>query len=177
MHFELKHHFDLPVDEVLDSMFDPTLADYLKANMKLIKDIKPLERVEEGDRVRRRVHYLPVPIIQSVGPKKISPEMLAWVEESTYDRKARQITFKNVADSARVRKHLENGGTLTFRDLGHDGCERVIAGELKVTNLPFLLRPLGVIAERIIYSNAKDLLDEEARVFNQFLRQRTRPAY
>ena len=118
MQFELKHVFDAPIAEVLEAMFDPALADYLKSNMKMIKDIKPLERSEEGNRLRRRVRYTPIPLIQSVGPKKISPEMLAFVEESTYDRAAREVTFKNIADSAKVRHHLENGGKLRFRDTG-----------------------------------------------------------
>ena len=50
--------------------------------------------------------------------------------------------------------------------------ERTIGGELKVTNLPFLLRPLGGIAERLIYSNAENLLNEEAKVFGEFLKTR-----
>ena len=39
------------------------------------------------------------------------------MEESEYDRSAKQIHFKNIAEHERVRKHLENGGTLTFRSL------------------------------------------------------------
>jgi hypothetical protein len=175
MHFELKHTFDAPVEQVLEAMFDPKLADFLKANMKLIKDIKPIERIEEGNLVRRRVRYVPVPIISSVGPKKIPPEALAWVEESTYDRAARQIRFKNIGEHEKVRKHLENGGTLTFRDVGGK-TERVVAGELKVGSLPFLLRWLAPIAERIIYSNAQDILNEEAKVFASFLVERSKPA-
>ena len=58
------------------------------------------------------------------------------------------------------------------RDLG-GRTERTISGELKVTNLPFLLKPLGGIAERIIYSNAENLLNEEAKVFGEFLKTRT----
>ena len=41
-----------------------------------------------------------------------------------------------------------------------------------MTNLPFLLRPLAGIAEQIIYSNAQDLLNEEAKVFAEFLKPR-----
>src|SRR4030095_9222892 len=170
MHFELKHTFDAPVGEVIEAMFDPTLADYLRANMKLIRDIRPVERVEEGGLVRRKVRYVPVPLIQSVGPKKIPPEALAFIEESTFDRQARRITFKNIAEHEKVRKHLENAGTITFRDLGSGRTERVVAGELKVTNLPFLLRPLGAIAERFIRGSAEDLLNEEAKVFGEFVR-------
>ena len=42
-------------------------------------------------------------------------------------------------------------------------------------NLPFLLKPLAAIAEQLIYSNAQNLLNEEARVFNAFLSQRKQP--
>ena len=173
MHFEMKHVFDAPVDQVLDAMFAPELPEYLKAHMKSIREIKPLERKDDGATVTRRVRYVPTPIISSVGPKKIPPEALAFVEESTFDRKAKQITFKNVAEHDRVRKHLENGGTFTFKDLGGGKTERIAAGELKVGNLSFFLRPLGLIAEQIIYSNAQKLLNEEAKVFAEFLKQRT----
>ena len=176
MHFEIKHVFDAPVDQVLDAMFAPELADYLKANMKSIRDIKPLERIEEGNIVRRKVRYVPTPIISSVGPKKIPPEALAFVEESTFDRSARQIRYKNVGEHEKVRKHLENGGTMTFKDLGGGKTERIVAGELKVGNLNFLLRPLGMLAEQLIYSNAQKLLNEEAKVFGEFLKQRATPA-
>jgi hypothetical protein len=173
MHFELKHTFDASIDQVVEAMFDPTLADYLKSHMKLIRDVRPMERKEEGNLVRRKVRYVPVPFIESVGPKKIPPETLAFVEESTFDRAAKKVTFKNIGEHERVRKHLENGGTISFRDLGNGKTERTIEGELKVTNLPFLLRPLGAIAERIIRSNAENLLNEEAKVFGEFVKQRT----
>jgi hypothetical protein len=176
MHFQLRHTFDAPVDVVLDAMLDPGVADYLKSHMKLMSDIKPIERSEENGKVRRRVRYVPVPLIKSVGPKQIPPEALAFVEESTFDRAAKRITFKNVGEHEKVRKHLENGGTITFRDLGNGKTERLVEGELKITNLPFLLRPLGAIAERFIRSNAEDLLNEEAKVFGEFVKQRAQSA-
>jgi hypothetical protein len=176
MQFELKHVFDASVAEVLDAMFDPALAEYLKTHMKQLQDLKQLERVDEGQLVRRKIRYVPVPLISSVGPKKVPPEALAWVEESTYDRNAREIRFKNIGEHHKVRKHLENGGVLRFREFGPGRTERVISGELKVANLPLLLRPLSPIAEQLIYSNAQKLLHEEARVFNDFLKQRAASA-
>jgi hypothetical protein len=172
MQFELKHVFDGSVEQVIDAMFDPTLADYLKAHMKQLQDLKTLERIDEGQLVRRKVRYVPVPLISSVGPKKVPPEALAWVEESSFDRRTREIRFKNIGEHHKVRKHLENGGVLRFRELGPGRTERVISGELKIANLPLLLRPLSPIAEQLIYSNAQKLLNEEARVFNDFVRQR-----
>ncbi len=171
MKFELKHTFDAPVDQVIDAMTDPAFPDFMKSHMKLMSDIKPVERKEDGGRLSWKLRCVPVPMIKKVGPKEVPPEALAFVQESTIDRAAKRISFKNVAEHPKVVKHLENSGAFTFRDVG-GRTERVISGELKVTNLPFLLKPLAGIAERLIYSNAEDLLNEEAKVFGEFLKTR-----
>ena len=171
MRFELKHTFDAPVDAVIDAMTDPAFPDFMKSHMKLMSDIKPVDRKESDGKLDWRLRCVPVPMIKHVGPKEVPPEALAFVQESTIDRAGKRITFKNVAEHPKVLKHLENSGSFSFRDVG-GRTERTISGELKVTNLPFLLKPLGGIAERIIYSNAESLLNEEAKVFGEFLKSR-----
>jgi len=171
MRFELKHTFDASVDEVIAAMCDPAFPAFMKQHMTKMTDIKPVDRKESGDRLEWRLRCVPVPMIKKVGPKEVPPEALAFVQESSVDRAAKRISFKNVAEHPKVLKHLENSGAFTFRDVGGK-TERTISGELKVTNLPFLLKPLGPIAERIIYSNAEDLLNEEAKVFGEFLKSR-----
>src|SRR5262249_109518 len=171
MHFELKHTFDASLDEVIEGMTDPAFPDYMKQHMKLMTDIKPVDRKEEGGKLNWRLRCVPVPMIKKVGPKEIPPESLAFIQESQLDRAAKRLSFKNVAEHPPVLKHLENSGAMTFRDLG-GRTERTTTGELKVTNLPFLLRPLGILAEKIIYSNAQDLLNEQANVFTEFLKHR-----
>ena len=172
MKFELKHTFNAPVDAVIDAMSDPAFPDFMKSHMKLMSDIKPIDRKEEGGRLSWRLRCVPVPMIKRVGPKEVPPEALAFVQESTIDRAAKRINYKNVAEHPKVLKHLESSGSFSFRDLG-GRTERVISGELKVTNLPFLLKPLAGIAEKLIYSNAENLLNEEAQVFGEFLKSRT----
>ncbi len=171
MKFELKHTFDAPVDQVIEAMTDPAFPEFMKSHMKLMSDIKPVERKEDGGRLSWKLRCVPIPMIKKVGPKEVPPEALAFVQESTIDRTAKRIDFKNVAEHPKVVKHLENSGSFSFRDVG-GRTERVISGELKVTNLPFLLKPLAGIAERLIYSNAEDLLNEEAKVFGEFLASR-----
>src|ERR1700761_527524 len=129
MKFELKHTFDAPVDAVMDAMIDPAFPDFMKQHMKLISDMKPIDRKQEGDRLSWRLRVVPVPMIKKVGPKEVPPEALAFVQESTIDRAAKRITFKNVAEHPQVLKHLENSGTFTFRDAG-GRTERTIGGEL-----------------------------------------------
>jgi hypothetical protein len=175
MHFELKHTFDAPVDEVIEAMTDPKFPEFMKQHMKLMTDIKPVDRKEEADRLSWKLRCVPVPMIKKVGPKEIPPEALAFIQESQLERASKRLSFKNVAEHPRVNKHLENSGAMTFRDVG-GRTERTTSGELKVTNLPFLLKPLGLIAEKIIYSNAQDLLNEQASVFTEFLKHRKNPA-
>jgi hypothetical protein len=174
MKFELKHTFDASVDAVMDAMTDPAFPDFMKSHMKLMSDIKPVDRKETGGRLSWKLRCVPVPMIKKVGPKEVPPEALAFVQESTIDRAAKRIDFKNIAEHPKVNKHLENSGSFSFRDLG-GRTERTIAGELKVVGLPFLLKPLAPIAERLIYSNAENLLNEEAQVFGEFLKTRKQP--
>lgn len=171
MHFELKHTFDAPVAAVIEAMTNPKFPEFMKQNMKMMTDIKPVDRKEEPGRLEWRLRCVPVPMIKRVGPKEVPPEALAFIQESKLDRTSQRLSFKNVAEHPKVNKHLESSGTFTFREVGGK-TERTISGELKVTNLPFLLRPLAGIAEKLIYSNAQDLLNEEARVFADFLKQR-----
>ena len=175
MHFKLEHTFDAPVDAVLAALADPAFVEFMRGKMKSMKSIEPLDRKERDSGVAWRLRCVPTPIIESVGPKKISPEALAFVQEMDIDRKARRASFKNVAEHPKVLKHLENGGTIEFRDEGGK-TRRVMSGELKIVGLPFFLRPLAGIAENLIYSSAQKLLEEEASVFRQFLGQRGAPA-
>jgi hypothetical protein len=171
MHFELKHTFEAPVAEVIEAMTDPAFPEFMKQHMKMMSDIRSLVSKEEGNRLEWRLRCVPVPLIKKVGPKEVPPEALAFIQESSLDRAAQRLSFRNVGEHPKVKKHLENSGSFTFRDV-NGRTERTIAGELKVTNLSFLLKPLALIAEQLIYSNAQNLLNEEAQVFTAFLKQR-----
>jgi len=93
-------------------------------------------REDKGAVVTRKVRYRPKPIIESVGPKKIPPEYLAFIEESTFESREAQARVQNVPTVAGVARHLSNRGTMTFRDAGGE-CERVTQGELEITNSRF----------------------------------------
>jgi hypothetical protein len=167
MKFELKHTFDAPLDAVVAAMFDPALFEHLKQNMKsTMVDIQPIERKEDDGAVRRRTRYVPVPLIRRVGPKEVPPGAMAFIEDSTFDKRQRRLSFENIPDMGTLRKLLVNKGTITFRDLG-SRTERTVAGELNVK--VFLL---GKIAERLIYGEAEKILNDEARALSSFLATR-----
>jgi hypothetical protein len=166
MKFELKHTFNAPADAVVAAMFDPALLEYLPKHMTTMREVVPIERNEDERSIRRRTRFVPEPLIKRVGPKEVPPGAMAWVEESRFDKGARRLEFDNIPDLGPVRKLLENRGSIVFRDLG-GRTERTISGELNVK--VFLL---GKIAEKLIYSEAQKILDEEAKALASFLASR-----
>jgi hypothetical protein len=170
MKFSIVHTFDAPPSAVADAMLDPEMPAFVLKHHPMMEEAVPQERKEEGSIVRRKVRYRPRPIIKKVGPKEIPPEMLAFIEESSFDKKALKGEFVNNATREGVKKHLVNKGTMTLKEIAGGKTERTIEGTLEVVNVSFLLRPLTAIAERIIYSEAVKLLDGEAKCVTEFLK-------
>ncbi len=164
MKFELRHTFSHPIEEVERVLFSEELLAILTQRMGTIIEIEALTNERVGDRLTRRIRYLPEPIIKSVGVKKVEPEWMEWVEESHYDYAVHRGTFANIPARNRIAEVMKNSGTLTLRALPGGGCERVLLGDLKVK-----VFMVGKIAERIIHSNAAKILDEEAAILKQVL--------
>jgi hypothetical protein len=173
MHFETRAFLDGTVEEVERAMLDPRYLDYLLQHHGVLLEVQLLERNEEGAQVRRRVRYRPKPVIAAVGPKPVPPEWFAFVEESTYDKARRELRFTNVPTTAKISRMLVNTGTLRLRAAG-SRCERTMEGEIKLA-LPFFLKPLAMLGERIIQAEGLKILDAEAPVLNRFIREVLRP--
>lgn len=166
------HTFRAAPRVVAEAMLHPELPAFLREHHEMIEDAAAEEHREDGALVRRRVRYRPRPFLERVGPKKIPPEYLAFVEESTFDRRSMTGSFENRALRAAVRKHLVNRGTVTLRP-GPDGqTERHIEGVIELVSLPPLLRPLRAWVVARIREEAKRLLDLEARCLEAFIAHR-----
>jgi hypothetical protein len=174
MRFETRAFLDGTVDEVERAMLDPRYLDYLLQHHGVLLEVQLLERKEEGPVVRRKVRYRPKPVIASVGPKPVPPEWFAFVEDSTYDRTRHELRFTNVPTSGKISRMLVNTGTLRLKASGAR-CERTMEGEIKLA-LPFFLKPLAMVGERIIQAEGLKILDAEAKVLERFLREVVRPA-
>jgi hypothetical protein len=168
MRFEAKQRFQGTVDEVERSLLDARYFDFLLKHHGVLLELQPLEVKDEGNTVRRKVRYRPKPVISSIGPKPVPPEWFAFIETSTYDKKAKTLTFTNVPTSNTISKMLVNTGTLRLRDLGNGQTERTMDGEISL-KLPFLLKPLGMIGEKVIQSEGLKILDGEVPVMNRFI--------
>lgn len=168
MRFEVKHRIQGTVDEVERAMLDARYGEFLLKNHGVLLEVVPQERAEEGDTVRRKVRYRPKPVIASVGPKPVPPEWFAFVESSTYDKKRKELKFTNTPTSDKISRMLVNTGTIRLRDAGGGQTERTVEGEISL-KLPFLLKPVAIIGERLIQVEGLKILDGEVPVLNRFI--------
>jgi hypothetical protein len=166
MRFEIVHVFDAPLEKVEAAVLGEPFLAFLLQHHSQMMEAAAQSIVTEGDLVRRKVRYRPKPIIEKIGPKRVPPEWMAWIEESTYDKKRHVLDFKNVPTTKRVADLLVNQGTMRFSAEGASRTRRVIEGRLEVK-----VFMLGAIAERIIHKQAEGLLAEEARILQRFLRE------
>ncbi len=168
MRYRIEHEFPCGAEALLRFLFDREVVGRLLPRMTRIIEAETLAWSEEEGRIRRRVRYLPVPAIRFVGPKKVEPRWMEWIEESEADLAAGRVTYRNVPTTPAVARLLKNQGEMRIRDAGAGRSVREVTGELRVE--VFLL---GAIAERLIHSYAKEILDEEARVVADLIRQGT----
>jgi hypothetical protein len=163
MKYEIRQEFDEGCERVITAMLHPEVAPFLTRQMKSLKEMELLERTEDELSVVRRVRYRIHPVIDKVGPKRIPPEAFEWVEQSTFDKRARVLTYRNVPTKAKIAKLFENHGEIRILESGHR-CVRLMSGELKI-HFPLL----GAVAEKMIYKKAAELLEEEASALRLFM--------
>lgn len=173
MRFEATQRINGTVEEVERALLDERYPAFLLAHHGVLLEVHPLKQVDEGDKVQRQVRYRPKPVIPSIGPKQVPPEWFAFVETSTYNRKNHSLTFQNVPTSQAISKMLVNTGTLSLKDLGGGQTERTMSGEISL-KLPFFLKPLAMIGERIIQAEGLKILDAELPVLNRFIAEKLR---
>lgn len=168
MKFDITQRIAASVDEVERAFLHPDYPAFLLKNHGVLLEVEPVELKEEGDRVKRKVRYRPRPVIKSIGPREIPPEWFAFIEESSWDKKRKELTFQNVPTSGSISKMLVNTGTLKLRDLGNGQTERTLRGDIAI-KVPFFLKPLGLIAEKIIQSEGVKIVEGELPVLNRFI--------
>jgi hypothetical protein len=168
MRFETRQRIQGTVDEVERALLDERYLDFLLKHHGVLLEVQPLEIKTEGDLVRRKVRYRPKPVISHIGPKQVPPEWFAFVETSTYDKRKHELSFTNTPTSHTISRMMVNTGVLRLRDLGGGQTERTMDGEVTL-KLPFLMKPLALVGEKIIQSEGLKILDNEVPVLNRFI--------
>jgi hypothetical protein len=167
MRFEVRQRVHGSVDEVERALLHPGYLAFLLQHHGVFQEAQPLEIKDEGERIRRRIRYRPRPVIKHVGPKEIPPEWFAFVEESTWDKTRKELTFRNVPTSNAISNMLVNTGTLRLREV--DGAtELSMQGEIHI-KVSFIFKPLALIAEKIIQQEGIKILNANLPVLNRFV--------
>jgi hypothetical protein len=175
MQFEVEHEFDAPVEAVEAAMFHPEYYAFLLERHDVLTGLSPEVHEEDDSEIRRRVHYTPRAVFDHIGPKKVPPHWFEFVEQSTWDKGRRTLRFDNVPCTEKVAQRFVNRGEIVFEAVGPGRTRRRARAELKLQNLPLMLRPLAKLAEQMIAREAKKLLETEARVLGEWLVKRSTP--
>ena len=164
MKFELVHNFDCTMATFEKALFHPDLHTMLAQAMSGIKKIEPLTSDDDGKKVVRKVKYVPTTEVPSFARGKIKPEMLEWVEESTYDKERHKFDYRIVPNiPERWHDRFKSHGSYSVTEVAGK-VRRVIDGEviIKVTLV-------GGMAERYVIGQVKKNFDQEAEGLRKFI--------
>jgi len=170
MHFEVEHVFDAPVEAVEAAMFHPGYASFLLQHSDLLTSHALKSFEDDGLRITRRVQLAPRPSFDRIGSKKVPPEWFEFVEQSTWDRGCRKLSFENIPVDDKIARRLINRGEVTLESIGPGRTKRLARGEIKVHDLPLIARPFSGVIEQILAKEATRMLESEGRVLAEWLR-------
>jgi hypothetical protein len=169
MYFEVVHVFEAPVETVEAAMFHPAYPEFLLAHA-VLSGMKPESVEDDGGQVRRRIHYAPVPAFEHLGPKKVPAHWFEFIEESVWDKHERKLVFAHLPIAHQVRERLTTHGEIVLEEVAPGRTRRRTRTEIKVQNLPFMLKPFSPVAEQLLSREAKRMLDAEARALNAWIK-------
>ena len=172
MYFEVEHVFEAPIESVEAAMFHPGYPGFLLAHHEVLSGVTPESVEDDGAQVRRRIHYAPLPAFEHLGPKKVPAHWFEFIEESVWDKQERKLVFSHWPLARQVRERLTTRGEIVLEEVAPGRTRRRTRTEIRVQNLPFMLKPFSPVAEQLLGREAKRMLDAEARVLGQWLRAR-----
>jgi hypothetical protein len=170
MYLEVEHVFDAPVDAVEAAMFHPDYPAFLMAHHEVLSGVAPQSLEDDGAHVRRRILYAPRPAFEHLGPTKVQPDWFEFIEESVWDKQQRRLVFNHIPMQDKVRRRLSTHGEVALHELPSGRTRRLSRAEIKVRNLPFMLKAFGPMAEQMLGREARRMFDAEARVLSAWLR-------
>lgn len=169
MHFEVEHVFDASVEAVEAAMFHPDYAAFLLERSDLLNSAALKSMEDDGLRLHRRIQVAPRPSFDRIGTKKVPPEWFEFIEDSIWDRRVRKLSFQNIPITEQIASRLTTRGEITLEALGASKTRRRAHGEVKVRDLPLLVKPLTPVVEQMLAREAKRMLEAEAEVMRAFL--------
>jgi hypothetical protein len=168
MELVIQHHFDAPLDAVVEALACPLYTAHLAASHSFFAHIEPISHVGGELGWRRRLRYRARPFIARLGVFSLPAEWFAWEESSVYQDGL--LTFENVPLLASVRDKVVNRGAMRFVEDG-PGTTREVCFEIDF-RVPAMYRPLKEMALAMVRRQLVASLDEEAALLAGWLAQR-----
>lgn len=164
MRFTVEQRFAAEVDAVAEAYADPALYEALDGLPKLTQPEVLSHRVA-GTTVELQVRYRFGGDLAPAARAVIDPTRLTWVEHSTHDLAAREVSFRMVPDHYGDRFRCT--GSYRFEADGEGACRRRGSGELRVKALL-----VARAVEGAIVSGLQEHLVDEVPVVEAFVRAR-----
>jgi hypothetical protein len=164
MRFELVQYMNAPLDVVEATFADPAFQEELGRLPKLGQP-ELLERREDGDKIRQRMHHVFDGDLSSAVKAVIDPAKLSWVEESVQDRRAHTTRITIVPDH--YAGMFESHGLIVLESNGADQTIRTATGEVTV-RVPLF----GSKVEAAIISGLHEHAVAEEEAFNDWVSSR-----
>ena len=166
MKFELQDTFETDLATFEQALADPRLPEVLSRAMSSIKKVEEIGREDDGRLLKRRVRFVPDQEVPSFARGKIKPEMLEWVEESTYDRTQHRLEYRFLPNiPERWNDRFRGFGSYSLTEASGK-VRRVLSGEV-VVKVTFV----GGMAERYVVGQLTRTYEQEAEALRGFLRQ------
>jgi Protein of unknown function (DUF2505) len=157
VHFEIVHEFDIPLDALELAVLSPDLIETLAPLLTNIETIKQVSHSMNDGVFERVWAYRASVKIPGFAKPYVTPEMLGWNEESSYNLKKHVAEWQIVPHVKPAwRKVFASKGTYRLVKKG-EGSARIIEGDLSL-QVPLFRK----VAEKRIMREVKRTFDAEA---------------
>ena len=161
MKYDLTQTFDCSVEALEKALLDPGLVSALATSVRGFKEIEETARTDEGGRVTRKLRVVANVEVPSFARGKITPDMMMWTEEQTYDRARKELSFRIIPNKESARGRFDAHGTQRLVAEG-TRSRREIRGEIHIK-----LTLIGGIAERFVAGEFQKNWADEAEVLRR----------
>lgn len=160
--FEIAHEFDIPRDALELAVISPDLAAKFGAMVRTlgtgIQQVTERSRSLDKGVLERTWHFQAHVRLPRFAAGYVTPEMMAWDEQSVYETGQHRGRWTLVPDiKPEWRQYFAASGTYAIEALGDGRSRRTVRGELEL-RIPLVRQ----VAERLIVGEVRKTFEAEA---------------
>ena len=164
--FSFNHDYDIDAQSWIDIVFEPNQdAEDALLELENVKERHEFWREEDDRFVHIKVRYSAMGMIPRPVRHILKPDMLTWIEESSYDKQGRFWTWNIVPHFFRDR--ITCKGKMSIVETGPEACRRETRGFIDI-RIPVV----GDLAESVIIDHLKKNMAQEYGMFCKTMKGR-----